>query len=80
MAQTLFERQDVIFELLKRKCEKNIKGLEVADELKTLLIILETQQGCIDETEDYIGSDDFHEVEALIKSLKLNLIMKISNL
>jgi hypothetical protein len=78
--KNIFDRQDVILDLLKANCERNIKGLEVADDLKTLLIIKENMRYNIDNVDNYIGSKDFHDTHSLINSLKIQLITKITNL
>jgi hypothetical protein len=78
--KNIFDRQDVILGLLKTRCERNIKGLEVADDLKTLLIIKEIFSDNLDNIDNYIGSNDYRESLALMNSLKLGLITKISNI
>jgi hypothetical protein len=80
MAQTLSERKDTIFALLRTRCNNNIKGLEIADELMSLLLMEEGVQLKINDEEDYIGSADFHETHACMDAMKIKLIIKISNL
>ena len=78
--QTVLDRKETIFSLLKIYAERNIKGLEAVDELKTLLMIIETHQSSINDVDNYILSDDFKEIHSLIDMLKLKLIKQISNL
>ena len=76
----IYDRQEVILDLLKTRCERNIKGLEAADDLKTLLIIKENFNNNLNNVDNYIGSKDYRETLALMDSLKLQLITKISNI
>jgi len=78
--QTILDRKETIFSLLKIYSERNIQGLQAADELKTLLMIIETHHSSIKDVENYIGSDDFKEIHSLIDTLKVKLIKLITNL
>lgn len=80
MKKEIFERQETIMFLLSNYCERNEKGLQIAAELKTLLMIIETQENKNILDFQYVNSKEFIETAYLIDSIKINLIKFITAL
>jgi hypothetical protein len=80
MKKLNLERHETIMFLLSNYCERNIKGLEIAEELKMLLMIIETEQTKNNLDFQYVNSKEFIEMASLIDSIKINLIKFITAL
>jgi hypothetical protein len=80
MKNSIFERQETIMFLLSNYCERNEKGLEIAAELKMLLMIIENEQKKNASDFQYVNSKEFIENAYLIDSIKINLIKLITAL
>jgi hypothetical protein len=80
MKNEISERHENIIFLLSNYCERNEKGLEIAEELKMLLMVIETQKNknCLDF--QYVNSKEFIEAAYLMDAIKINLIKLITSL
>lgn len=80
MKNEISEQHGTIMFLLGNYCERNEKGLEIASELKMLLMIIETQKNKNASDFQYINSKDFIETAYLMDAIKINLIKLITAL
>jgi hypothetical protein len=74
------ERHETIMFLLSNYCERNEKGLEIAAELKMLLMVIENEQNKNASDFQYVNSKEFIETAYLIDAIKINLIKFITAL
>jgi hypothetical protein len=74
----IIDRQEIIAHLLTSQCRDNAKALQIADDLKTFLLISELHNADCFNKSDYIGSSEFQENCATIDAYKLKLIVGIS--
>lgn len=74
---TVIDRQATILSLLKSHTEDNFEALEIADKLKTLLMLKDYQQKCIKNSYEYIGSEDFHTGCATMDAIKIQITQLI---
>jgi hypothetical protein len=80
MKKEISERHETIMFLLSNYCERNEKGLQIAAELKMLLMIMENEQNKNASDFQYVNSKEFIENAYLIDSIKINLIKFITAL
>jgi len=80
MKNEISERHENIIFLLSNYCERNKKGLEIAEELKMLLMVIETQKNKNASDFQYINSKEFIETAYLMDAIKINLIKLITSL
>lgn len=73
-------RNEIIFQLLRKECEQNEIGLNAVDELKTLLFMKRQMNQSIKDEENYIGSDAFHRTISTINSMKLRVITELTKI
>jgi hypothetical protein len=76
----ILDRQNTILSLLNRQCADNAEALKVADELKTLLFLVEMMHNECYSNPEYNGTVEFFKSHATIDAIKINLIKLISNL
>jgi hypothetical protein len=74
------ERHETIMFLLGNYCERNEKGLEIAEELKMLLMVIENQITKGKSDAKYVNSKEFIEMSYLMDAIKINLIKFITAL
>lgn len=75
----IFSRQQTILSLLTSHTLDNQRALEIADNLKTLLMITNIHQHDICESHDFIGTEEFHQTCATIDAVKIRLTQAILN-
>ena len=80
MKKEISERHETIMFLLSNYCERNEKGLEIAAELKMLLMVIENEQNKNADDFQYVNSKEFIEMSYLIDAIKINLIKFITAL
>lgn len=73
----IIDRQETILSLLKSYTEDNFEALEIADKLKTLLMLKDIQQKNIKNSYEYIGSEDFQASHATMDAIKIQITQLI---
>lgn len=74
------ERHETIMFLLSNYCERNENGLQIAAELKMLLMVIENEKNKNESDFQYVNSKEFIETAYLIDAIKINLIKFITAL
>ena len=74
----IIDRQEIIAHLLTSQCKDNAKALQIADDLKTFLLISELHNADCFNKSDYVGSEEFHKNCATIDAYTVKLIIGIT--
>ena len=73
----IIDRQETILNLLNFHTKENEDALEIADKLKTLLMLKDILQKNINNSYKYIDSEDFQTSHATIDAIKIQLTQLI---